>query len=502
MYRQELRQKLLQKLTPQQIQVIKLLEMPVMQLEQKIKAELEENPVLEEMESPADEALKIEPSGQEPQMDAESDAENGDDEKPENEPTANTDDEFTVEDYIDDEDIPYYKLDAQNFDPNAKNEEVPFSASVSFTEFLERQLRERLLSDKEFELGRYLIGNLDDDGYLYRDLDAIANDLAFNEGIEATKDELSKVLSEIKQLDPAGVGAKDLRECLLLQISRKDHSEKVIKLAETVIRDMFPEFSKKHYAKISQHLRLKDHELKEVLAEILKLNPRPGSAFNDPATKLMEHIIPDFILENREGELYLSLNSRNMPELRISDEYALMVEQANSKAQKKDKEAITFIREKMNKARMFIDAVKQRQDTMMRTMNAIIELQRAYFVDGNEQRLKPMILKDVAKRTGYDISTISRVVSSKYIQTHFGIYPLKYFFSEGMQNTDGTEVSTREIKSILSECISNENKQDPLTDEQLVEVLKSKGYTIARRTVAKYREQLGIPVKRLRIEIQ
>jgi RNA polymerase sigma-54 factor len=477
---------LLQKLSPQQIQMIKLLEVPTLQIEQRIKKELEENPALEEGQDEDDI-----PAGQEEEQFNE-------DEKDRDQ------DEFTLDDYIDDDDIPEYRLQAKNYSKDdEKRSEIPFSAGSSFQEYLESQLSLRNLSDKQKILGQYILGNIDEDGYLRRELSNIVDDLAFLQNVETTEEELEEVLMVIQDLEPAGVGARDLRECLLLQIDKKDSSLKSLKLARKILDSYFDEFTKRHYDKIINRLGITEEDLKGAIDEILKLNPKPGGVYNDPYNKSSQPIIPDFILELTEDGFDLHLNSRNLPELRLSSTYSQMLQSySRDKGQKKDmKDAITFVKQKIDSARWFIDAIKQRQNTLLLTMNAILEYQKEYFIDGDETRLKPMILKDVAEMTGLDISTVSRVANSKFIQTHFGIFPLKYFFSEGLQTDSGEEVSTREIKRILQDCIGNEEKRRPLTDERLTEILQEKGYQIARRTVAKYREQLNIPVARLRKEI-
>lgn len=486
MLKQRLQQKLLQKLSPQQIQLIKLLEVPTLQLEQRIKKEIEENPALE------DESTEM-------------DTNNLDEGEQEEQDNTNSDDEFTLEDYIsDDDDIPNYKLHSNNYSKDDDHKEIPFSTGSTFHEHIQSQLRLRYLTEHEFMLSEYVIGNIDDDGYLRRRLDAIVDDIAFATGISTNEDELDKLLMIIQEFDPPGIGAQDLQECLLLQIERKDDSIFEIELARKIIRHHFNEFTKKHYEKIISRLNIDEEKLKDAMAEILKLNPKPGSSFSDPQNKTSQPIIPDFMLEVSDSEIQLSLNSRNLPELSVSKTYADMLAEfniANKKKSKTEREAITFVKQKLDSAKWFIDAIKQRQQTLILTMNAIINYQSEYFIDGDEKKLRPMILKDIADRTGLDISTISRVANSKYIQTHFGIFPLKHFFSESMQTYDGEEVSTREIKQILQECIDGEEKKKPLTDDKLTQILQKKGYKIARRTVAKYREQLNIPVARLRKEI-
>ncbi|HUX53602.1 MAG TPA: RNA polymerase factor sigma-54 [Williamwhitmania sp.] len=481
--RQRLQQKLLQKLSPQQIQTIKLLELPTIQLEQRIKKELEENPILEE--------------GHEDDYQ--------DEEEVITEDTVDSsEDEFTLEDYLNEEDVPSYKLVASNYSKDDKREDIPFTGGVSFHEYLESQLGLRRLTERQQMLGVYLIGSIDDDGYIRRKLTAVADDLAFAMGIETTDDELEEVLYIIQDFDPVGIGARDLQECLLLQIESKEMATPEVARARKILKYHFDEFTRKHYDKIESKLGITEEELKEALDEILKLNPKPGSGFSDHQSNMSPHIIPDFMLELKDGELLLSLNSRNVPDLHISREYSQMLEQiAHKKGEmtRNEKETLTFVKQKLDSAKWFIEALKQRQNTLLLTINAILQFQREYFLEGDETRLRPMILKDIALLTGLDISTISRVVNSKYIQTHFGIFLLKYFFSEGLQTDSGEEVSSREIKSILSDCISAEDKKKPLTDEALMDILQEKGYQIARRTVSKYRELLGIPVARLRKEL-
>ncbi|WP_372948049.1 RNA polymerase factor sigma-54 [Mariniphaga sp.] len=476
-----LQQKLLQKLSPQQIQVIKLLEIPTMQLEQRIKKELEENPVLE-LES--------------------DDPENSEDQD-NNEQELETDvdnDEFSFDDYLnDDDEIPTYKTNTNNYSKDDKYIDIPFSVGITFHESLYDQLGMINLPEDDRQLAEYIIGNIDDDGYLRRDLISISDDLAFNLNMEVPEEKLKEILEIIQQFDPPGVGARDLKECLLLQLNRKKGNNH--ELATSIIKDFFEEFTRKHYEKIKKKLDLSDEDLKQGIDQILKLNPKPGSSYSNPLNKSNQHIIPDFILDNIDGELNLSLNQQNVPDLKINDTYLEMlhalVKESKTK-NKNQKDAVVFVKQKVDSAKWFIDAIRQRNQTLLITMSEIINFQKEYFKDGDETKLRPMILKDIAEKTNLDISTISRVSNSKYIQTHFGIFPLKYFFSEGMQKEDGEEVSTREIKKILHDCIDNEDKHKPLTDEKLTKILKDKSYNIARRTVAKYREQLGIPVARLR----
>lgn len=488
MLKQRLQQKLIQKLSPQQIQLIKLLEVPTIQLEQRIKKEIEENPVLEEGREEED---NFEEQNQEEEYDS-------------------NDDEFSIEDYLpDDEELPNYKLSTNNYSTDDKKTEIPYSTGTSFHEHLEQQLGLRMLTEQQQVLADYLIGNIDEDGYLRRDIEAIVNDIAFSQNIMTSEKELLDILEIIHDFDPPGVGARDLQESLKLQLEYKIKSNTneieaiLFKLAYKIVKNHFSEFTKKHYEKITNKLNLSEDELRDAVDIILRLNPKPGSAYSNPLNKNSQHITPDFIMENIDGELILSLNSRNVPDLRVSKTYATMLESyhKNKSKSKQQKEAISFVKQKLDSAKWFIDAIKQRQNTLMHTMDAIVQYQQQYFVEGDETMLKPMILKDIAEKTNLDISTISRVVNSKYIQTHFGIFPLKYFFSEGMQTESGEEVSTREIKKILQECIDNESKKKPLTDEKLAEILQEKGYQIARRTVAKYREQLNIPVARMRKEL-
>lgn len=489
MLKQNLSQKLLQRLSPQQIQLIKLLELPAVQLEQRIKKEIEENPVLEEGHSQEEETkdeLKNETDGADNEYD----------------------EEFSVEDYIpDDDDIPNYKLTVNNYSKDDKVFEIPLSEGFSLQEHLTEQLRLKKLSEKDAQLAEYLIGSLDEAGYLRRDIESIVDDLAFSQNISVTTEEVLSALKLVQDLDPVGVGARDLRETLILQIDKKFAERKndfTVKTAKNILENYFEEFSKKHYSKIEKRLGITSEELKKVVDLILKLNPKPGSNYSSAINRAAPQITPDFILKVIDGEPIISLNSKNIPPLRVSRTYEEMLrgmKEGKSKQTKSEKQAVGFMKQKLDAAKWFIDAVKQRQNTLLLTINAIVGFQKEYFIDGDETKLRPMILKDIADLTGLDISTISRVANSKYIQTHFGIFPLKFFFSEGMETQDGETVSTREIKKILQECIDNEDKKKPLTDEKLAKILQEKGYMIARRTVAKYREQLGILVARLRKEL-
>jgi len=475
-----LQQRLLQKLSPQQIQVIKLLEIPTMQLEQRIKSELEENPILELNE-------------------ADDTDENYDDDSDDTQ----SDDEFSLDDYLNEEDIPSYRLAANNYSKDDKQIDMPYSSGVSFHDSLIEQLGLSELDEDERLIAEYIIGNIDEDGYLRRDLLSISDDLAFHRNIDVKLKDLERYLEIIQDFDPPGIGARDLQECLLLQIMRKRGKDSTC-LASKILQDNFEEFTKKHYDKIIKKYDIAEDELKEAIDEILKLNPKPGSSYNNPMSKSNQVIVPDFLLDNAEGELQLSLNQKNVPDLQLNGTYLdLMKSYSGNKnmVTKDKKDAMLFMKQKLDSAKWFIDAIRQRQQTLMVTMSEIIKFQKEFFEEGDETKLRPMILKDIADITGLDISTISRVSNSKYIQTHFGIYPLKYFFSEGMQTDTGEEVSTREIKSILQECIAAEDKRHPVTDEKLALILKEKSYIVARRTVAKYREQLGIPVARMRKEL-
>ena len=459
-----------------------MLEVPTLELEERIRQEIEENPALEEG------------------------AETNDDEFDEdfnNEDGGNNDD-FDIDDYVADDDIPDYKLKVNNSSKDDKHEDIPFSAGMTFHENLMDQLGLLQLSEHEHQLAEYVIGNIDEEGYLRRTPESMVDDIVFQSGIQTTDDEMYRVVSLIQKFDPAGVGATTLQECLVLQLERKTQTTE-IKQAIKIIVDYFEEFSKKHYDKITKAINIDEEQLKKIIAEIVKLNPKPGNSWGgNILEKSMSTIVPDFILENDENQLTVHLNNSNIPELRVNNTYNEMFQDyaSNKKNQTREmKDAVMFVKQKIDAARWFIDAIKQRQQTLLTTMMAIVNFQKEFFIEGDDTYLRPMILKDIADITGYDISTISRVSNSKYIQTEFGIFPVKYFFSESMTNDSGEEVSTREIKKILQDCIDNEDKRKPLNDDALAEVLKEKGYLIARRTVAKYREQLNIAVARLRKEI-
>jgi len=477
-----------QKLSPQQILLMKLLQIPTMALEQRIKQEIEENPALEDL-SESEEEFK--------DPDTEDDFENEFDNE--------ASDEFDLHDYIDDDEIPAYKLQANNYSADDDRKEIPFASGNSFQEHLISQLGLRNLEEKQNVIALIIIGNLDDSGYLQREPNAMVDDLAFTQNVTTTPDEILKVLKIVQEFDPAGVGARNLKECLLLQLRRKQYEEPrpELNIAILVLERYFNEFIKKHYDKIMKKARISEDDLKAAIAEILRLNPKPGNSISE-TSKTNQYISADFVVTNPDGKLELTLNSKNMPELRLSRNYVEMIESYvgdKSKKSSQQKDAILFVKRKIDSAKWFIDAIKQRQNTLYVTMHAIMEYQREYFLTGDETKLRPMILKDIAEIVNLDISTISRVANSKYVQSPFGTFLLKTFFSESMQTDSGEEVSTREIKKILQDCIVAEEKGKPLTDEQLTKILKKKGYNIARRTVAKYREQLNIPVARLRKEL-
>lgn len=483
MLKQQLQQKLQQKLSPQQIQMIRLLELPTLELEERVKHELEDNPALEEGKEPQDD---LELSEEEEVFAAE----------------GSDNEDLSLGDYFSADDIPEYKLQ-QMTERAERKEEIPFAEGESLSEFLLEQLRLRELPEKQVKIAEYIIGNLDDDGYLRRDLSAIADDLVFQAGVEADEAEVEQVLRVIQDFEPAGIGARDLKECLLIQLNKREKTE-ATRLALRILNSYFEDFTRKRYERILKTLDITEEELKRAIREITLLNPKPGSSWGDTMETAMSQVVPDFVVEANNGELTLSMNNRGVPDLRINQEYAEMFQdyagnKANQTADRRD--AVQFVKQKLDAAQWFIDAIRQRNETLQRTMETIICLQREFFLTGDETTLRPMILKDVAERTGYDISTISRVSNSKYVQTNFGVYPLKYFFSESMQTDTGEEISTREVKKIMKDHVDAEDKRHPLTDEELAAILKEAGYVIARRTVAKYREQLGIPVARMRKEI-
>lgn len=477
-------QQQIQTLSPQQILAVKLLELPTVELEERIHAELLDNPALEEGKESSAEAEE-----QDSYLDGEAERD------------SDSSEDLSLGDYRTEDDIPDYKLQENNRSKGETAEEIPFSDSISFYETLKEQLDMQHLTPEEKQLGEYLIGSLDDDGMLRKSTEALLDELAIYQGVYTTAEELEHVLSIIQDFDPAGIGARDLQECLLLQIKRKENTP--LKQVELdIISKCCDEFTKKNKERIMQKLGISEETYQAAVAELTKLNPRPGSSLGEVIGKNMQQIIPDFIVDTEEdGTISLSLNNRNVPELRLSREFSEMLdEHTRNKANqsKESKDAMMFLKQKVDAAQGFINAVKQRQQTLLSTMQAIIDLQRPFFQEGDESLLRPMILKDVAERAQLDISTVSRVGNSKYVQTNFGIYSLKFFFSDGYTTESGEELSVREIKRILKECVDQEDKQKPYTDDELADILKEKGYPIARRTVAKYRQQLNIPVARLR----
>jgi RNA polymerase sigma-54 factor len=485
--KQYLSHKLEQRLSPQQIQLMKLLQVPTMELDQRIKQEIEENPALEEGKEDDD-------------LDSLDDEYN--EEKDNDSDDAKDDDnDFDISDYMDD-DTPDYKTQVNNTSKDDEERVVPLSGGQSFQERLAEQLQMLYLDETQEAIADTIIGNLDESGYLNRELEALVDDLAFSSNLIVTEKEVEEVLLMVQELDPAGVGARTLKECLLIQINRRQDGDITRFTAKKILESHFEEFTKKHYDKIQKKLEISDEDLKDAVAEIIRLNPKPGGSMKESA-KSMQQIIPDFVIYENEGRLELTINGRNAPELKVSREYERMLRgySEGAKTSKSDKDALTFVKQKLDGAKWFIDAIRQRQNTLLFTMNAIMNYQKEYFLSGDETNLRPMILKDIADIVNMDISTISRVANSKYVQTAQGIFPLKYFFSESLSTDSGEEVSTREVKMILSEAIENEDKIRPLTDDKLTLILTDKGYNIARRTVAKYREQLNIPVARLRKEL-
>lgn len=454
-----------QKLSPLQIQTIKLIELPIQDLEQRVRRELEENPVL-------------------------------DDTPVENEDSK----EISLDDIQQDDYIPDYKTKVSNWGKDARPDYVTFSVKESFFFNLREQLSFKNLSKQDSDIAYFIVGSLDEDGYLRRDLDSLVDDLAFRAGINCEREDVERMLKVVRSLDPPGVGARDLRECLLLQLKAANQTPQV-RLATDILTKDFDAFASKHYNKIMQSRGIGEDDMKAVLKVILRLNPAPGGSVADSYADVTEQIVPDFVLKDDDGEVSFIMPRFNIPEIRINKKYAAMLENARGGSDREKKEAASFVKEKMDSAKWFVEALKQRQNTLSKTMQAIIDFQRVFFETGDETKLKPMILEDIAKVTGFDISTISRVVNSKYIETPYKIYPLKYFFSEGLINKAGEEVSTRELKTVLKQIVDAEDKHKPLTDEQLVSELSAKGYNVARRTIAKYRDQLGIPLARLRKEL-
>ena len=490
MLRQELQQKLQQKLSPQQIQLMKLVQLPTVAFEQRIKEELEENPALDDQESKEEDDLF---------------GDNSDDlydDNYENEQSSIDEVDINVDEYLSDDEYPSYKSYTSNYSSDDEERKVPYAQGSTFYDHLKQQLHTFRLTPEDLELADFLIGNLDEDGYLRREIRSIVDDLAFTQNIYTTEEKLTYLLENyIQKLSPTGVGGRNLKECLLLQLRQKEQTKEV-ELASELIENSFEAFAKRHYKKLIKKYNISEEDLKEVIEEVERLNPKPGKAFGGN-TKIIEHIIPDFTIRIVQGELELSLNGRNTPQLHVSREYSEMFDTYKKTEHKsqEQKKAVLFVKQKLDSAKWFIEAIQQRQNTLMATMSAIMEYQKDYFLTGDETEIKPMILKDIAEIINMDISTVSRVANSKYVNTPYGTFLIKELFSESMTNDEGEEVSTREIKKILLDIVAAEDKKRPLTDEKLAKHLKEKGYSIARRTVAKYREQLNIPVARLRKEI-
>ncbi len=488
MLKQSLQQKLQQKLSPQQIQLMKLIQLPTLEFEQKLKSEIEENPALDEGKEGAENE----------ELDFSKDEEFNQEEDQFIESV-----EINVDEYLSDDETPSYRLHANNYSADDEEKQIPYATGTSFTEFLKNQLNLKKVSPEQYAISEFLIGSINENGYLRRELEHIIDDLAFSSNIFVEIEQLEQALQLIQSFDPSGVGARDLKECLIIQLKRKKESESV-NLAISILDRYFESFTKKHYSKICSRLSISEEELKKAIKEISKLNPKPGNSISQSGDKNIQQIIPDFEIRIIEGELELLLNGRNAPDLKISKSYVNMLQsykETKGQANKAQKEAVLFVKQKLDSAKWFIDAIKQRQNTLLVTMNSIMKYQKEYFLTGDERKLKPMILKDIADDILMDISTVSRVANSKFVQTPYGTKLIKEFFSESMKNDQGEDVSTREIKNILQELITKEEKRKPLTDETLAKQLKEKGYPIARRTVAKYREQLNIPVARLRKQI-
>lgn len=490
---QSLQQKLLQKLSPQQIQLMKLLQVPTANLEERIKEELEENPALEIADEGHDDG-QMDESGL--------DYDGGGEDESDPDGSQEEYDDIDISDYIQDEDEPGdYRLKDENHPEMEEGRSLPYSVESSFHEYLLEQLGMLELSEQDQRVAEQIVGSIDEDGYLRRDSDSIMDDLAFRQNIHVTRSEVERLIAMIQRFDPAGIAARDLRECLLLQLQRRqtEGRDAALDTAVRILERYFDEFTKKHYERIQRAMNLDEERLRAAIGQILRLNPKPGGNIGD-SNEAQSYVIPDFFIVNTGGSLELTLNSRNAPDLRISEGYRDMLRdyEKGSKKDRRQKEAVMFIKQKIDAAKWFIDAIKQRQNTLQLTMGAIMEHQREFFLSGDETLLRPMILKDIAEATGLDISTVSRVANSKFVQTEFGTYRLKFFFSESLSTDSGEEVSTREVKRILSDLVQAESKKKPLSDERLTELLQEKGYNIARRTVAKYREQLNIPVARLR----
>lgn len=491
---QTLQQKLLQKLSPQQIQLMKLLQIPTANLEERIKEELEENPALEMTEEGYEEGFGDDVKDEFANTEEEYEADGSSDDY----------DNIDISEYVSegDDEIADYKLRDDNYPEADDNKTIPFKVETTFHDLLLDQLGMLDLDERRFKIAEQIVGSIDDDGYLRREIISICDDLAFRQNVITTEEEVEDLIKQIQHFDPPGICARDLKECLLLQLNRQAVDGKNVTLAISVLEKYFEEFTKKHYEKIQRGLNLTDEQLKEVISSIIRLNPKPGGNVGE-INKAESYIVPDFFIINNNGKLELSLNAKNAPDLRISEGYRDMLKDYDkgSKKDKRQKEAVLFIKQKIDSAKWFIDMIKQRQHTLLSTMEAIMNYQREFFLTGDETNMKPMILKDIAEITGLDISTVSRVANSKFVQTEFGTYRLKFFFSESLSTESGEEVSTREVKKILSDLIEAEDKRKPLSDERLTELLQEKGYNIARRTVAKYREQLNIPVARLRKEL-
>ncbi|MFB9055942.1 RNA polymerase factor sigma-54 [Mariniflexile ostreae] len=486
MLKQQLQFKLSQKLSPQQIQLMKLIQLPTQAFEQRLKQELEENPALET-------------GKEELENDYDADLDNSNDDINDHE-SINTED-INVDEYLSDDEVPDYRTQANNYSSDDEEKSVPYAAGMSFTQYLINQLNTYRLDEEAREIAEFLVGSVDESGYIRRTLSDITDDLAFIQNIYTTEDKIASVLKLVHQLDPAGVGARNLQECLSIQLKRKEKNASVV-LALDIIDTAFDQFTKKHYKKLMQKFNVTELQLKEAISEIEHLNPKPGGSYSGN-NRIVEHIVPDFAIKIIDGELELTLNGRNAPELHVSREYNNMLKGYRDSKEKSSsqKDAVLFIKQKLDAAKWFIDAIKQRQQTLFVTMSAIMQYQKAFFLTGDERKLRPMILKDIADEINMDVSTVSRVANSKYVDTPYGTKLIKEFFSESMKNDQGEDVSTREIKKILETVIEEESKRKPLTDEALALILKDKGYPIARRTVAKYREQLDIPVARLRKKI-
>jgi len=485
MLKQHLQFKLSQKLSPQQIQLMKLIQLPTQAFEQKLKQELEENPALESGKAESEAMDDVYDDTYDDTSDSD---------------TIDTD-EINIDDYLSDDEIPDYRTQANNYSPDDDEKSVPYAAGISFNQYLINQLNTVYLDDEEWAIAEFLVGSVDESGYIRRPLTDIMDDLAFTQNIYVEEDKIESVLKVVQELDPPGVAARSLDECLIIQLKRKERKPSV-ELAINILEKSFEQFTKKHYSKLVQKHHISEEQLKEAISEIEKLNPKPGGSYAGN-TRIIEHIVPDFSIKIVDGELELTLNGRNAPELHVSKEYSNMLEgYKNSKDKSKSqKDTVLFIKQKLDAAKWFIDAIKQRQQTLYVTMSTIMNYQKEYFLTGDERKLRPMILKDIADKIDMDVSTVSRVANSKYVDTPYGTKLIKDFFSEAMKNEQGEDVSTKEIKKILETVIKDEEKKKPLTDDKLAKILKERGYPIARRTVAKYREQLGIPVARLRKQI-